>query len=194
MKKDIAFFLSFALLTLQLTACGTEAPPTPPQVHQDTSSTLTPNSSAPTSGSTTSTPDSAVSTPDSTTPTPDSAASISSPTETNNPLLQATFSTAEVKSGMGNNTIGKRGFINISKADLKNITNEQFTQFANEKVADSGLNWVSIICEDGTGICFAGSMSYIADYGTLDEDGGITKQIGVIMLEESGYSYEQTNG
>lgn len=109
-----------------------------------------------------------------------------------NPLMKASFETADVKNGTGDKVIGKRGYVKINKSDLKTITNEQFTEFANAKVKDSGLNWVSIICEDGTGISFAGSISYVADYGTIDAEGRITKQIGVIMLEEGGYTYEQT--
>lgn len=112
--------------------------------------------------------------------------------KSDNPLMKADLQTADVKNGTGDKVIGKRGYIKIDKAALKSITNEQFTEFANKKVNDSGLNWVSIICEDGTGICFVGSVSSVADYGTQDSEGKINKQIGVIMLEENGYTYEET--
>lgn len=112
--------------------------------------------------------------------------------EVKNPLLSATFSLDEVKSGIGNNVLGQYGYIKIDKKDLKTVTNEQFTEFAEQKVQDSGLNWVSIICDDGTGICFAGSISYVAEYGEVDTDGAILKSAGVIMLTDSGYTYEQT--
>lgn len=108
---------------------------------------------------------------------------------TENPLMKAEFFKADVKTGIGDNVIGERGFINVSKSDLKSVTNEQFTQFAEEKVKDSGLNCVSIICEDGTGICFAGSNSMVAEYGELDKDGAILKSFGTIMLTEDGYTY-----
>lgn len=108
---------------------------------------------------------------------------------TDNPLMKAEFSKADVKTGIGDNVIGEYGFINISKSELKSVTNEQFTQFAEEKVQDSGLNWVSIICEDGTGICFAGSNTMVADYAELDKDGAILKSLGTIMLTEDGYTY-----
>ena len=107
-------------------------------------------------------------------------------------MLSAAFSLDEVKSGIGNNVLGQYGYIKIDKKDLKAVTNEQFTEFVEQKVKDSGLNWVAIICEDGTGICFAGSISYVADYGKIDTDGAILKSIGVIMLTDSGYTYEQT--
>ena len=112
--------------------------------------------------------------------------------EIENPLLSATFSLDEVKSGVGDNALGQYGYIKIDKKDLKTVTNEQFTEFAEQKVQDSGLNWVSIICDDGTGICFAGSISYVAEYGEVDTDGAILKSTGVIMLTDSGYTYEQT--
>lgn len=112
--------------------------------------------------------------------------------EVENPLLSATFSLDEVKSGVGDNVLGQYGYIKIDKKDLKTVTNEQFTEFAEQKVQDSGLNWVSIICDDGTGICFAGSLSYLAEYGKIDTDGAILKSTGVIMLTDSGYTYEQT--
>lgn len=112
--------------------------------------------------------------------------------EVENPLLSATFSLDEVKSGVGDNVLGQYGYIKIDKKDLKTVTNEQFTEFAEQKVQDSGLNWVSIICDDGTGICFAGSISYVAEYGEVDTDGAILKSTGVIMLTDSGYTYEQT--
>lgn len=112
--------------------------------------------------------------------------------KSDNPLMTIDLQTADVKNGTGDKVIGKRGYIKIDKAALKTITNEQFTEFANKKVDNSGLNWVSIICEDGTGICFAGSIGSVADYGTQDAEGRINKQIGVIMLEENGYTYEQT--
>lgn len=112
--------------------------------------------------------------------------------EIENPLLSAAFSLDEVKSGIGNNVLGQYGCIKIDKKDLKAVTNEQFTEFVEQKVEDSGLNWVAIICEDGTGICFAGSLSYLAEYGEVDTDGAILKSAGVIMLTDSGYTYEQT--
>lgn len=181
MNKKIVFLLAFLLLACPLTACGsTDQPPQQEQMQTDSM----PAPEAPPAE--TKQPEQAASDPaDAQQPAPVEK-------ETQNPLLRAEFSTADVKSGIGNNIIGKRGYVKINKETLKTITHEQFTEFANTKVADSGLNWVSIICEDGTGICFTGSMSYVADYGTLDEEGGITKQIGVIMLEESGYTYEQT--
>lgn len=125
-------------------------------------------------------------------PAPEAQPTPTPAEEIKNPLLSAAFSLDEVKSGIGNNVLGQYGYIKIDKKDLKTVTNEQFTEFVEQKVKDSGLNWVAIICEDGTGICFAGSLSYFAEYGEVDTDGAILKSAGVIMLTDSGYTYEQT--
>ena len=105
-----------------------------------------------------------------------------------NPLISADFKTADVKSGSGD-ILGQRGYINLSKSDLKTITNEQLVDFANEKVAGSGLNWVAIICEDGTGICFSGSIKEIASYGKLDSEGALLSAEGDLMLKNGIYEY-----
>ena len=57
---------------------------------------------------------------------------------------------------------------------------------------DSGYNWVAILCDDGTGICFPGSMYYVGTYGKQDSDGSILEDYGAITLDENGgYTYEQ---
>ena len=59
-------------------------------------------------------------------------------------------------------------------------------------VKDSGYNWVAILCDDGTGICFPGSMYYVGTYGKQDTDGSILEDYGAITLDENGgYTYEQ---
>lgn len=151
MKKYIALFLSFAILTLSLYGCGAN--------EQSDSSTQ------------------------------QQTDSIGQTEDTSNPLMKAEFSTADVKSGLGDNAVGKRGFIKISKSDLNTITAEQFNEFVKEIVENSELNWVSIICDDGTGLCFTGSNTLVIDYGDLDQDGAVTKSLGTIMLTEDGYVY-----
>lgn len=80
----------------------------------------------------------------------------------------------------------------VDKELLKATTNEEFAEFCNEVVKDSGYNWVTISCGDGTGIQFQGSLSYLATYGTLDNEGCIVDAIGTIMLQEDGtYKYSE---
>lgn len=117
-----------------------------------------------------------------------------SPAEvTDNPLMNADIIVADVMNGTNTEKLGERAEIRVSKEVLKEVTQEQFAEFCNEVVKDSGYNWFTISCEDGTGIQFAGSVSYVSTYGTLDNDGCIEDPIGTIMVQEGGtYSYSET--
>lgn len=113
---------------------------------------------------------------------------------TGNILLDTEFYEKNVYSGDGKNKIGKYGLINVKKEDLKNVTNDQYDEFCKNVVDDSGYNWVIIICDDGTGICFPGSISYVADYGILNkEKDGIDQKIGTVVSNFDGtYSYTES--
>lgn len=69
-----------------------------------------------------------------------------------NPLTQAKVKTADVMNGFGTDKIGERAYIEISKEDLQNITQEDFKEFADTVVKDSGYNYFTVICNDGTGV------------------------------------------
>lgn len=108
-----------------------------------------------------------------------------------NVLMDYDLTVKEVKSGDGS-IIGQRAYIRIMKSQLQEIAPENFVEFVESRVRDSGYNWVSIICDDGTGICFPGSMVQVADYGKLDDDGSILESFGTIALEEGGgYAYSK---
>ena len=97
----------------------------------------------------------------------------------------------DLKSGNGD-VVGQRAHIRIMKSQLEEITEENFREFAESVVKDSGYNWVSIICDDGTGICFTGSNAIHADYGTIDDDGTVPAPFGSIDLTEGGtYVYTE---
>lgn len=107
-----------------------------------------------------------------------------------NPLTVCDLIVKDVESGTGEK-IGEYAYIEISKGQLESVTAEQYKDFAETVVKDSGYNWVAIVCDDGTGICFPGSMYYVAQYGKQDTDGGILEVAGTITLDESGgYTYE----
>ena len=109
-----------------------------------------------------------------------------------NPLTQAKVKTAEVMNGSGTEKIGERAYIEISKEDLQNVTQEDFKEFADTVVKDSGYNWFTIVCNDGTGICFVGSMENVAEYGKIDNEGRTEEVIGDITPDNSGvYAYEE---
>jgi len=115
--------------------------------------------------------------------------------ESDNPLLCADFLTDTVLSGSGKN-IGTYGYIAVEKSSLPDFYSEEFskyfTEFANTRVHDSGYNWVSIIFDDGTGFCFTGSNTIVAEYGSVDNEGNITTQIGLCIASSSGkFEYEE---
>lgn len=108
-----------------------------------------------------------------------------------NVLMDYDLIVKDVKSGTGEK-IGEYAYIRVMKSQLEEITEENYKEFAETIVRDSGYNWVAIMCDDGTGICFPGSMYYAAQYGKQDSDGGILEQYGTITLDENGgYAYEK---
>ncbi len=118
--------------------------------------------------------------------------SVQTGTDNSNPLLNAQVITAPVKSGDNSKTLGTYAYISITKEILKTVTLEQFTEFAQTVVDNSVYNWFSIICEDGTGICFSGSDIYYPSYGKLDTDGAITDGYGDITWDFDTNSYTYT--
>lgn len=113
-------------------------------------------------------------------------------TESDNPLIAAEISVSDVMNGTKTEKIGEWAEIRVNKDVLKSVTQEQYAEFCEQVVKDSGYNWFTISCEDGTGIQFSGSISYVATYGTLDNEGCITETTGTIMLESDGtYSYTE---
>lgn len=106
-------------------------------------------------------------------------------------LLNCKVKTEDVKSGSGD-VIGQRAYISILKSQLLDLAAENFAEFAESVVKDSGYNWFTIKCDDGTGIVFAGSDIAAAIYGKLDDEAAISDSIGFITLGADGsYTYEQ---
>lgn len=110
---------------------------------------------------------------------------------TSSPLKDAEISTAPVKSGYGSTALGNYAFISVPKNILKTVTMEQFTDFANTIVKDSGYNWFSIMCDDGTGIQWAASLPQFATYGKIDSDKCVIETYGDITwdYDKETYSY-----
>ena len=109
-----------------------------------------------------------------------------------NPLTQAKVKTADVMNGFGTDKIGERAYIEISKEDLQNVTQEDFKEFADTVVKDSGYNYFTVICNDGTGVFFGGSGIVIVSYGKLNDEGMLEETVGDILLQDNGeYIYEE---
>lgn len=108
-------------------------------------------------------------------------------------LLDCDVKTSDVKSGSGD-VIGQRAFVSVLKSQLAELTAENFAEFAETVVKDSGYNYFTIKCDDGTGIVFVGSDVTIPVYGTLDDDGCVTDTAGFITRGVDGsYTYEQAD-
>lgn len=117
------------------------------------------------------------------------------PTETlsGNPLIDAGLQERFVLNGSGTKAIGYYACIKIPKATLKALTLEEYTVFCETIVKNIKYNWISIICDDGTGIQFTGSQYAIATYGTINYEGVIIDEIGDIKQTETGFIYEEYN-
>ncbi|MBR2401509.1 MAG: hypothetical protein IKB01_01900 [Lachnospiraceae bacterium] len=109
-----------------------------------------------------------------------------------NILLTAPITEHEVKNGSKTEVIGEWAEIVVAKELMLATTQEEYAEFCETVVADSGYNWFTISFGDGYGIQFQGSISYVATYGTLDTDGCIEEAIGTIMIQGDGtYSYTE---
>lgn len=107
-----------------------------------------------------------------------------------NPLMNSYIYYDNVMSGDKSKIIGHRAYIEYTKSDIKEITPEQYIEFATSKVQDSGHNWFTIFLGDGTAINFEGCYIYLASYGKCDADGTILEPYGNIEISLDGSSVE----
>lgn len=108
-------------------------------------------------------------------------------------LLNATIMCADVTNGIGTDVIGQRAYIVIPKEVLSQISEYGYATFLENKIKNSGYNWFSIICDDGTGIVFSNSFTGLGTYGELDDEGCVATPLGYISASESGYEYNSIN-
>lgn len=87
--------------------------------------------------------------------------------------------------------VGRYAFIRVTKTQLQEITAENFAEFVSARVDGADYDYLSIVCDDGTGICFAGCSTITADYGTLSENKTVGEVLGTISLADGG-AYEYT--
>lgn len=120
-------------------------------------------------------------------------ATVPSEPISDNPLIQAELYRGFVMNGSGTKAIGQYAYIRISKETLKGITVEEYAEFCETVVQGSIYNWVSIICNDGTGLQFTGSNCTIVSYGTINYEGIIEQNIGYIKQTKDGFVYEKTD-
>lgn len=78
-----------------------------------------------------------------------------------------------------------RGYIEISKDDFSNVTNEDYLEFCESVVSKNkgNYNYFTIDFGDGTGICYSGCYIYDATYGNLDDTGAVEEKLGSIQID-----------
>ena len=108
-------------------------------------------------------------------------------------IAEITDALIDVTNGNGTDAIGQRAYIVIPKEVLSQISENGYATFLENKIKNSGYNWFSIICDDGTGIVFSNSFTGLGTYGELDDEGCVTTPLGYISASESGYEYELAN-
>ncbi len=199
MKKKILTAMIAAAILAMLTACGSE--PANTQANDTVGSANTSQTQTVEKDNTSSANDTAGSANTSQTQTveKDNTGSandtVVEDVNSSNPLIAAKFVVRDVMNGTKTEKIGGQyAYVQIPKATLKKITEEQFAEFCQKRVTDSGYNWVSIICGDGTGITFSGSLSTMASYGEVDEEGAIVNSYGDIFYQDENGNLAAENG
>lgn len=99
-----------------------------------------------------------------------------------NYLKQVTIQERPVMNGLGTERIGTYGVIKAVKEYVLEVTEEEYIEFCNDCVRNSGYNWFTIDFEDGTGIFFASSIPETGTYGTISETHCIVDVINYIGI------------
>lgn len=107
--------------------------------------------------------------------------------EVKNVLMEANLHKAPVMNGLGDTKIGEYAYIEIEKDELIAVSQDEFKEFVDEVVKDSGYNYVTIIATDtGEAIFFPASVTQMAQFGTLNKDGNLKYIKGDIELQDDG--------
>lgn len=118
--------------------------------------------------------------------------SESEKSETGNSLLDAEVTVGDVMNGTKTEKLGEYAYITVSLETMKKVTMEQYNEFCDQKVRDSGYNWVTIDFGNGSGLQFQGSTPAVATYGTLDDKECIEESKGTVMMTgENTYEYSE---
>lgn len=112
------------------------------------------------------------------------------PEESKNPLLDAEVKVGDVMNGTKTEKLGEYAYVTVPLDTMKKVTMEQYDEFCDQKVSDSGYNWVTIDFGNGYGLQFQGSTAAVATYGSLDNEECIEEQLGIVMMTgEDTYEY-----
>ncbi|MBD5524535.1 MAG: hypothetical protein HDR04_08960 [Lachnospiraceae bacterium] len=175
MKKLIFTLLSCALI---LTACGTSDDTTPALSETETATVIDdetePLAEIPETTESTEKPES----------TENDSADLNS-------ILGYPVHFTDVTNGFGTDTIGERAYVEISKNELKKMSEEEYSELCTY-VESLDNNWFTVVCDDGTGLVFTGCSSIIVTYGQLDDSGRIDVSIGDILNNGDSITYAES--
>lgn len=177
MKKLITIFL---LASLSMYGCSTSSPE---------SSDVQPISSSTVSSESSSEPIPSPSESSTISSEPEDSSSESSSTQeadSDNPLINTSLVEIPVMNGTKTEKIGTAAYI-VSDKSL--ITEQYLAEFAENRVAGSGFNWVFIKFPDDTGIFFPGAIAEFASYGTIGEDKSLGETLGDIVIKDGKCTY-----
>lgn len=90
--------------------------------------------------------------------------------------------------------IALHGTVSLKKSQLKALSQAEFSAFCKNRAEKSDLAWLTLGCEDKTGIVFE-KGSAVAVYGKLDENDFIKEAFGMVLTDSSEkYVYIPSDG
>lgn len=106
------------------------------------------------------------------------------------PLYTAEIHTVDVMSGTGENKVGTRSWVKMSKSSMLELSQKEFVDYALNVISKrlKEDNWFSIFMDDGTGINF--NTPDIFDYGVIQDDGSLKKRLGIGMINEDNSAFK----
>lgn len=99
-----------------------------------------------------------------------------------NYLKQLKVRNNPVVNGTGTEKIGTYGFVKAEKELAQQVSEQEYLDFCNDVVRDSGYNWFTVVFSDGTGITFTSSIPETGTYGVIDETYCIVQPIDYINI------------
>lgn len=129
---------------------------------------------------------------------PEQPSAPDDPPSAENPLYAAEVKTGDVMSGIGGNKIGEYAWVEMPKAAMLALSQEEMVSYAKDVISagKGSYNWFTIALDDGTGLVFHNCFYPVFSYGVLDADGSLSETLGSgLLLDESvGYEYSPAEG
>ncbi len=127
---------------------------------------------------------------------PSSTAQLEEDLGTPNILTESQIQIGDTFNGFGEK-LDEFAFIEVKKADLAQITEDNYREFIDTVVSDpayADYAYVRILCDDGTGIAFVGQGTIGIHY-TRKQDDVLGETMGdsiadIVMQDDGSFTYE----